>query len=58
MNRKLPIGLFAEQDEEEEEIYIPLKKSVEPKNLLFGDDSEEETVKHADSVKQAEEEIK
>lgn len=58
MNRKLPIGLFAEQDEEED-TFVPLKKPVEAKKPLFGDDSEEETVKPADSVKLApEEEIK
>jgi hypothetical protein len=49
VNRKLPIGLFSEQDEEEE-TFVPLKKPVEPKKPLFGDDSEEETVKPADSV--------
>ena len=58
MNRKLPIGLFSEQDEEEE-TFVPLKKPVEPKKPLFGDDSEEETVKPAESVQLAtEEEIK
>jgi hypothetical protein len=58
VNRKLPIGLFAEQDEEED-TFIPLKKPVEPKKPLFGDDSEEETVKPADTVQQANvEEIK
>ena len=63
MNRKLPIGLFAEQDEEEN-TFVPLKKPAEPKKEpkkpLFGDDSDEESVipTKTESVQQAEEEIK